>query len=62
MAELTYDRCATADVHAFVRREQAWCGFLRFDVRVSAGAVYLTIIASPEARRAADDLFAHFVA
>jgi hypothetical protein len=25
--ELTYDRCAAADVHEFVRREQACCGF-----------------------------------
>jgi hypothetical protein len=34
------------------------CGFLRSDVRVRADAVHLTITAPPEARRAADDLFA----
>jgi hypothetical protein len=62
MLELTYDRCAAADVHEFVRREQACCGFLRFDVRESADAIHLTITAPPEARSAADDLFAHFVA
>jgi hypothetical protein len=60
--ELTYDRSAAADVHEFVRREQACCGFLRFDVRESADAVHLTITAPPEAESAADDLFAHFVA
>jgi hypothetical protein len=62
MLELTYDRCAAADVHEFVRREQACCGFLRFDVRESADAVHLTITAPPEAQGAADELFAHFVA
>jgi hypothetical protein len=60
--ELTYDRCAAADVHEFVRREQACCGFLRFDVRESADAVHLTITAPAEAQGAADELFAHFVA
>jgi hypothetical protein len=60
--ELTYDRCAAADVHEFVRREQAGCDFFRFDVRESADAVHLTITAPPEARSAAVDLFAHFVA
>jgi hypothetical protein len=62
MLHLTYDRCATADVHELVRREQACCGFFRFDVRESADAVHLTITAPPEAQSAADDLFAHFVA
>jgi hypothetical protein len=60
--QLTYDRCAAADVHEFVRREQACCGFLRLEVRESADAVHLTITAPPEAESAADDLFAHFVA
>jgi hypothetical protein len=62
MLGLTYDRCAAAAVHEFVRREQACCGFLRFDVRESADAVRLTITAPPEARSSADDLLAHFVA
>jgi hypothetical protein len=62
MLELTYDRCAAADVHEFVRRERACCGFLRFDVREGADAVHLTITAPPEVESAADDLFAHFVA
>jgi hypothetical protein len=60
--ELTYDRGAAADVHEFVRRERACCGFLRFDVRETADAVHLTITAPPEAQSAADELFAHFVA
>ena len=62
MLELTYDRSAAADVHEFVRREQACCGFLLFDVRENAVAVHLTITAPPEAQTAADELFAHFVA
>jgi hypothetical protein len=62
MLELTYDRSAAADVHEFVRSEQACCGFLRFAVRESADAIHLTITAPPEAQTAADDLFAHFVA
>ena len=62
MLELTYDRRAAADVHEFVRREQACCSFLRFDVRESADAVHLTITAPPEAQNAADELFAPFVA
>ena len=62
MLKLAYDRCAAAEVHEFVRREQACCGFLRFEVRESADAVHLTITAPPEAESVADDLFAHFVA
>ena len=62
MLELTYDTSAAADVHDLVRREQACCGFLVFDVRESADAVHLTITAPPEAQSAADALFAHFVA
>jgi hypothetical protein len=62
MLELTYDRCAAADVHELVRREQMCCGFLRFGVRESADAVHLTITAPPAAQGAADELFAHFVA
>jgi hypothetical protein len=61
MLELTYDRSAAADVHNLVRREQACCGFLRFDVHESADAVHLTITAPPEAQSAADELFAHFM-
>jgi hypothetical protein len=60
--ELTYDRSAAANVHEFVRREQACCGFLRFDVRESAKAVHVTITAPSEAQGAVDELFAHFVA
>jgi hypothetical protein len=60
--DLTYDRSAATDVHDLVRREQACCGFLRFDVRESVDAVHLAITAPPEAQTAADELFAHFVA
>ena len=61
MLELAYDASAAPDVHELVRREQGCCGFLRFDLRESADAVHLTITAPPEARSAADELFAHFV-
>jgi hypothetical protein len=61
MLELTYDRSAAPDVNEFVRREQACCGFLRFDVRESADAIHLTIIAPPKAQGAAEELFAYFV-
>jgi hypothetical protein len=61
MLDLAYDRCAVADVHEFVRREQACCGFLRFEVREGADAVHSTITAPLEAESVADDLFAHFV-
>ena len=60
--ELTYDASAAPDVRELVRREQACCGFLHFEVRESADAVHLTISAPPDAQRAADALFAHFVA
>jgi hypothetical protein len=49
-------------VHEFVRREQACCGFVRFEVRESADASRLTITAPPEAESVADDQFARFVA
>lgn len=49
-------------VHEFVRREQACCSFLRFEVRESADVVHLTITAPPQAESVAEDLFAHFVA
>jgi hypothetical protein len=60
--QLTYDRPAAADVHDLVRREQACCCFLHFDVHESADAVHLTIAAPPEAQSAADELFGYFVA
>jgi hypothetical protein len=58
---LTYDPGAAARVRELVRQEQECCGFLRFDVREDADAVRLTIVAPPEAREAAGELFDHFV-
>jgi hypothetical protein len=59
---LTYDRLAAADVRELVRRERSCCGFLRFDIDEAADAIRLAIAAPPEARGAADALFACFVA
>jgi hypothetical protein len=59
---LTYDRCAAAELREFVRRERSCCGFLRFDIDETADAIRLAIAAPPEARGAADELFAYFVA
>jgi hypothetical protein len=58
---LTYDPGAAVMVRELVRRERGCCGFLRFDMQEDADAVHLTIVAPPEARDAADELFDHFV-
>jgi hypothetical protein len=58
---LTYDPGAAAQVRELVRRERECCGFLRFDLREDADTVRLTIVAPPEAREAAGELFDHFV-
>jgi small multidrug resistance family-3 protein len=58
---LIYDPGAAAQVRELVRQERECCGFLRFDLREDADTVRLTIIAPPEAREAAGELFDHFV-
>jgi hypothetical protein len=62
MLGLTYQTSAATDMHDLVGREQVCGGFLLFDVRESADAVYLRLTAPPDAESAADELFAHFVA
>jgi hypothetical protein len=57
---LTYDPAAADRVRELVRREQACCSFLTFDLREAADAVRLTITAPERARLAADLLFAQF--
>jgi hypothetical protein len=44
-----------------VRREQACCGFLLFDLREVPGEIQLTISAPEAAQLGADALFEHFV-
>lgn len=58
---LTYEPAAAERVRELVRREQACCTFLRFDLRESADGVHLTVTAPPKACEDADVLFAHLV-
>jgi hypothetical protein len=57
---LTYDLSAAPRVREMVRKEEACCAFLHFDLREDAQGVHLSITAPEDAREAANDLFAHF--
>ncbi len=57
---LIYDTSAADRVREMVRKEEACCEFLRFDLREAANGIHLTITAPEEAREAANELFAHF--
>jgi len=57
---LTYDLSAAPRVREMVRKEEACCAFLHFDLREDTRGVHLSIIAPEDAREAANDLFAHF--
>lgn len=57
---LTYRLDAFAEVEDLVAREAQCCAFLRFELRLEAGKVALTITAPASAPMAADELFAHF--
>lgn len=57
---LRYDTAAAVRVREMVRKEEACCAFLHFDLREDAGGVHLSITAPEEAREAANELFAHF--
>jgi hypothetical protein len=57
---LIYDTSAADRVSEMVRKEEACCEFLRFDLREAASGIHLTITAPEEAREAANELFAHF--
>jgi hypothetical protein len=57
---LHYAAAAAARVREMVQKEQACCGFLRFDLREDARGVHLTITAPEQAREAATELFWHF--
>jgi hypothetical protein len=60
--QLTYAPEAACRVREMVRREQACCGFLAFDLREEPDAVRLILTAPEDARAAADALFERFVA
>ncbi|TCU68274.1 hypothetical protein EDE08_109327 [Bradyrhizobium sp. R2.2-H] len=57
---LTYAPSAAGRVREMVRKEQACCGFMQFDLRESASGVHLSITAPEDAVEAAHELFAHF--
>jgi hypothetical protein len=57
---LTYDASAAPRVREMVRKEEACCAFLHFDLREDARGVHLSITAPEDARETANDLFAHF--
>ena len=59
---LTFDASARAAVEAMVRKEQACCAFLDFQLAEADGAIKLTITVPPAAAGSADDLFAPFAA
>lgn len=57
---LTYDVSAAPRVREMVRKEEACCAFLHFDLREDARGVHVSITAPERAREAANELFAHF--
>jgi hypothetical protein len=57
---LTYDVSAAPRVREMVRKEEACCAFLHFDLREDAQGVHLSITAPENVREAANELFAHF--
>lgn len=57
---LVYASEAEDDLLEMVRKEQACCGFLRFDLSVGDDAVHLSITAPEAASKAVDTLFDHF--
>ena len=59
---LRYAPNAIERVRAMVTGEQHCCAFLEFEVREQTDAVHVRITAPENARDAADELFAQFVA
>ncbi|MGT2465156.1 hypothetical protein ACVOMV_07000 [Mesorhizobium atlanticum] len=57
--KLTYGREALEEVTDLMRKEQACCEFLTFDLKSRSHGVVLTITAPPQAADAADLLFDH---
>ena len=57
---LTYDASASPRVREMVRKEEACCAFLHFDLHEDARGVHVGITAPEHAREAANELFAHF--
>jgi hypothetical protein len=59
--ELTYALDARDRVREMIRREQACCAFLTFELCEAREGVRLTIVAPERARDAADGVFAPFL-
>jgi hypothetical protein len=59
--KLTYAREVAARVREMVRKEEACCAFLAFELSESGAEVLLTITAPERAREVADLLFEQFV-
>jgi hypothetical protein len=57
---LTYAPDAIEEVRDLVRKEQACCAFLTFNLKESPANVVLTITAPKSAAEVADALFDHF--
>jgi len=57
---LTYAADTAERVCEMVRKEEACCFFLRFDLFEDAHGIHLSVIAPEEARAAARELFIHF--
>ena len=57
---LDYSPTAVDDVRKLVASEQSCCSFLNFDIVEYPDFIRLSIVASEEAREAADALFAPF--
>src|SRR5262245_12825833 len=60
--DVQYAPEAAARLREMVRKEQACCAFLAFDLREEPQGVRLRIRAPEEAREVADMLFAQFIA
>lgn len=59
---LRYAPAAVERVRAMVAGEQHCCAFLNFDVQEQSDSTVVTITAPENARDAADELFAQFIA
>ena len=59
--ELTYNTAARDDVFELVRREEACCAFLTFQILEKSDLVQMIIVAPERARDAADLVFAPFL-
>lgn len=60
--KLVYAKGARADVQEMVKKEQACCAFLTFELKERLTDIQLTVIAPEDAREASETLFDQFSA